>query len=509
MLESLGQAFSNFTNPVFIYVLLGGCLSGLLVGIIPAIGGLVGCTLLLAFIYGVPPEIGMGLLIAFASVTYTGGSITTILLSIPGTPVNAATLIDGFPMTRNGEGGRALGAALTSSGMGGIVGGLLTILAIPLVTPIVMSIKTSEMFLLVLLGLSFLAVLGRGSMVKGLISGMLGLLFSLIGFQAATGNPRFTFGSLYLMDGIDIVPVLLGLFAISELIELYLKGVSRISDTAPVKGFGQILEGVKDVFRHFWLWLRSTVIGYLIGVIPGVGGETAIFVAYGIAKQTSRNRDKFGKGCVEGVIAPEAANNSKESGALLTTLVLGIPGGALMAVILAGLLIVGVTPGPKMVGENLDLTLTLIMIIITSNLIGCLVALLASPWLVKVARIPMNALLPMVLIAVLTGAYVRGESLWNFAVLICLGILGFFMKKFGYSRPALALGFVLGSLAELYLMHAIQLHGRLFFLTPGSLTIIALIIILPLLPYIRKVTAPLYRRLFSKGGEEARGEVRS
>ncbi|MCJ7595285.1 MAG: tripartite tricarboxylate transporter permease, partial [Desulfobacterales bacterium] len=244
MWQGIHQALVNFTNPVLLVMLVIGCVSGLIVGIIPAIGGIVGLTILLAFIYGVPPEIGMSLLLAFASVTYTGGSITAILLSIPGTPVNAATVIDGFPMTQKGEGGRALGAALTSSGMGGVFAGFLALLSIPLVAPIVMNITTAELFLLVLMGLSFLAVLGKGSIIKSLMSGAMGVLFALIGFQATTGTPRFAFGSLYLYDGIDIVPVLLGLFALSELIEAHLKGASAISEGVQLKGFGQVLEGV-------------------------------------------------------------------------------------------------------------------------------------------------------------------------------------------------------------------------------------------------------------------------
>jgi len=497
MWDGICQASQNFANPLLLTMLVVGCLSGLIVGIIPAIGGIVGVTILLAFIYGVPPEIGMTLLVAFGSVTYTGGSITAILLSIPGTPINAATLIDGFPMTQRGEGGRAVGAALTSSGLGGIFAGFLALLSIPLVAPIVMNVTTAELFLLVMLGLSFLAVLGRGSMIKSLMSGAMGVLFALVGFQATTGTPRFTFGSLYLYDGIDIVPVLLGLFALSELIDAHLKGASAISSVMQVQGIGQVREGVKDVFRHFWLWLRSTVIGYFIGLIPGVGGETAIWVAYGMAKQTSKNRAKFGTGCVEGVIAPEAANNAKESGALVTSVVLGIPGAAIMAVILAGLLLVGITPGPKMVTEHLGLTLTLIMIIIASNLLGCVLCLFAAPWLIRISRIPFSILLPLVWVLVLTGAYVRDESLWNFAVLILFGILGFLMKRFDYSRPALALGFVLGTLAELYLIHAVYLHGPFFFLRPASLSIVLIIVLLPLVPYLRRVALYL-GRLFGK-----------
>lgn len=502
MLQALIQALINITSPEVMGIVFLGSISGLIVGIVPAIGGIVGCTLLLAFIYGLRPEMGLGLLIAFASVTYTGGSVSAILVSIPGTPVNAATLVDGYPMTKKGEAGRALGAALTSSGMGGILAGFLTLITIPLVSPIVMNVKTSEMFLLILLGLSFLAVLGRGSMIKGLISGIMGILFALVGFQATTGNPRFTFGTLYLMDGLDIVPVILGLFALSELIDLYLKGAASIGQEGQLRGFRQVCEGVRDVFRHLWLWLRSTIIGYLIGIIPGVGGEVAIWVAYGMAKQTSKNREKFGTGCVEGVIAPESANNAKESGAMLTTLVLGIPGAALMAVILAGLLLAGITPGPKMLTEHLDLTLTLVLILIASNFLACLIALLAAPWLVKVVRVPLSITLPIILMLIFTGAYVRGQSMWNFAVLILFGLLGFFMKRLGYSRPAMALGFVLGSLAELYLMHAVSLHGRLFFLTPGCLSIIGVIVVVPLVPYLRTGLISQVRSLFRRGARK-------
>ncbi len=486
MLEAFGQAIVTFLQPKILIVLFPAILLGIIIGILPGIGGLVGGSLLLPLLFRLPPEMALTILVAFYAVTFTGGSITAVLINIPGTGPNAVTLIDGFPMTQKGEGGRAVGAAVTASMMGGVGSVFLALLTVPLVMPIIMAFKAPELFVLVFLGLVFMAEIISDSPIKGMISGFMGLLISLVGVQGLTGTDRLTFGSSFLLNGLDLVAVATGLFGISELIDMLVKGQSRITQKIETQKMSQVLQGARDVFVHRLLWLRSTVIGYVVGVIPAIGAETAIWVAYAQAKKTSKNPEKFGKGCVEGVIAPESANNAEAPGALLTTMAFGIPGSAFMAILLGGFLLVGVVPGPAMMREHLPLAFILIIGMAVSNIIGGLFCLAAAPYLAKVALVNMDFLFPVVLILIFAGAYISANSMLNVIVAIIFGLLGFIMKRLGYFRPPLLLGFVLGELMEFYLLRSVKLFGPLFFMTPICLVQIAIIIGLFGYPYVKK-----------------------
>ncbi len=493
VLEAFRQALQNFGDIWFLVPMLSGTALGLLFGIIPGVSSLIGVALLLPFIYGMPPEQALPMLVALAAVGFTGGAITAILLNVPG-DVNQATLIDGFPMTQKGEAGRAIGAALASSGLGGIVTVFFALAMVPLVLPMVMAIQSADMVFMVLLGISFIAVLGRGSMVKGLISGGLGLMISMIGLQPMTGAPRFCFGSIYLFDGIPLIPITLGLFALPEMIALAAGGGAIARTGVVIKGMGQVLEGVKDVFRHWILWLRSSMIGFIIGIIPGIGAMTGIFVAYGQAKQTSKHPEKFGTGIVEGVIAPESANNASQAGALLTTLALGIPGSAIMAILLGAFLMVGLTPGPAMLTEHLDLSLSLLMVLIAANLIAALICLLAGPHLAKISFTPARVLVPLVVVLIFAGSFIFQESFNDLIMLLIFTVLGLAMRRFSYSRPALFLGYILGFLFETYLFIALRGAGPLFFMRPISLTLIVIIIVLMCSSPIRRLLEHRFKR---------------
>jgi putative tricarboxylic transport membrane protein len=494
MLEAYGAALATLFQPLNLLVMLGAIVIGLIVGIIPGIGGGTMIVILLPFIFRMPAEVALILLVSLHAVVFTSGGITSILLNIPGESFSAATLLDGFPMTRKGEGGRAIGAAVTSSMAGGILPAFLALAMVPLVMPIIMTLGQPEMAVLVLVGISFLAALTGGSVVKGLISGMVGLLLSFVGYHYVTGVHRFDFGTIFLYDGIELIPLLLGLFGIAEILYLVMSGEAAIAPRTVAKLSG-VAKGIKDVWRHKWLWFRSTIIGYIVGIIPGVGAGVATWVSYGQAKQTSKYPEKFGTGVVEGVIAPEAADNAKEAGSMLTTMALGIPGSAIMALFLAAFLMVGVEPGPTMLVGHLPLALTLLLGISLANIIGGVICLFAAPYLVRVAWVHLDFLFPVILIASLIGVYVATNSPMDFITLLVFGLLGLAMRRYGYSRPALILGFVLGGLFENYSLLSIKLYGPLFFLRPIPLALLVIMIILLNYSNIKRAISGLRGRL--------------
>jgi TctA family transporter len=358
-----------------------------------------------------------------------------------------------------------------------------------------------EMAALVILGLSFLASLTGGSVTKGIISACLGLLISIIGHHSVTGVDRFSFGTTFLYDGINIVPLTLGLFGLAEIFSLVLKGQNTIVQKSTFTKLSGIFDGVKDVWRHKWLWFRSVILGHIIGIIPGIGAEAASWICYGQAKQTSKNPHEFGTGRIEGVIAPEAANNSGEAGGLLTTIALGIPGSTVMTFFLATFLIVGLSPGPKMVVEHLPLVLALFIAIALANISGGIIALFSVRHIAKIASVHIDYLVPSILIIAFAGTYAATTSLPNFVIILVFTCLGFFMKKYGYSRPALILGFVLGGMFENYVLLSLKLYGPGFFNRPISLILLSITVMILMYPLLSKVLTRYRKRMRTSKNE--------
>lgn len=472
MLETVLQGFSQgflelfgFSNVLFLSV---GVLLGIILGVTPGLGALIGISLVLPVIWFMEAGAGILMLIGIHAAVMTAGVVPTILMRIPGAPTNIATLADGYPMAERGEGARALGAALCSSALGGIVSVVLALLMVPLIVPLVLALGSPELTLLMLLGLSFLAALGTGeARIKNMIAGMAGILVSLIGIQDSTGLYRYTFGSAYLYDGVSLLLIALGVFAMAEIIDLSLQGRSTIAsatDTAKVK-MRDIFEGMKDVFRHWGLWFRSSVLGYIVGVIPGIGGTISIFMAYGWGMKTSKHPEKWGKGCVEGVIAPEAANNSSVGGSVLTTLAFGVPGDSVMALIMGAFLIFGVTPGKELLTVNLNLAAMIIIGVALANLLAVLFILPAVSTLTKTTKIHYKYLFCILLVLITASAFTESRNMTDIFVIIPLGIIGVCMKRFGYSLACFILGFILGGLFEHYLWMSLRIFGPFFFLS--------------------------------------------
>lgn len=475
-MESLIAGLASFAHLDFVVWMVAGVIVGLIFGIIPGIGGMTALALFLPFTFVLPPEQSLPFMMAVMSCSNNGGSVTAILVGTPGVPTSAATVLDGFEMTKKGQGGRALGAMLTASAAGGVASVVLALGMVFLVLPMVMAITSADMVFIVLVGLAFIATLARGSMRKSLISAGLGLLISFIGYQPVSGVYRLVFNFSYLIDGVPMIPVALGVFAMPGLIALAARGGSIATMGNVVTRMSDVWQGAKDVLRHWWLWLRSMVIGYIIGVIPGIGAEVAIWVCYGQAKQSSKYPEKFGTGVVEGVIAPESAGNGKEGGATLTTFALGLPGSAVMALILGGLMMAGIQPGPAMINEHMPLTFSLLLVVAAANLVATGLLLVAAPHVARIANIPSRFLAPLLLTTMVFGTYVSRGEILDIVTLLVFGALGIVMSKMGYNLPVMFIGYVLGPMFEHYLFMSLRMAGPLFFLRPISLVLIFLFI---------------------------------
>ncbi|WP_238381055.1 tripartite tricarboxylate transporter permease [Alkalilacustris brevis] len=471
-----------------------GTLLGLMVGVIPGIGGLVGLSLLLPFTFAMDPFTALAFLVGVSAVTTTSDTIPAVLFGVPGTTGSAATVLDGHPMARQGQASRALGAAFSASVIGGLFGALILAVSVPVIRPFILSVSTPVMLTICLLGLTLVVTLSKGAMVKGLIAAAVGLLLATIGDEAQTGTMRWTFGTFYLWDGLSLVAVALGLFAVPEMLDL---GASKrkIARDDVQTDFRQQFEGVRDTLRNWWLVLRCSSIGTLLGSIPGVGANVIDWVAYGFAAQVTKNSSEtFGKGDVRGVIASESSNNAKEGGSLVPTLAFGVPGSATMAILLGAFLIHGISPGPDMLGPRLDVTFTLIWTVALANILGAGLCLLLAGQFAKLALIRGGILVPLIFSVMTIGAYQASRSLGDLAVLLIFGIIGWMMKRLDWPRAPLILAFVLGALIENYLFISVLRYEFAWVTMPVPATLLTVMALMLLTPMIKWAYASLTKR---------------
>lgn len=471
-MDVLFQSLVGLLEPSHLIMLLSGVLLGLSIGILPGLGGIVGMTILLPVIYGMETHSAFALLIGMVAVIPTSDTFPSVMMGIPGSSASQATIMDGYPLARKGEAARALGAAFTSSLFGGLFGALVLMLIIPVARPVVLAFGSPELFMLALLGMSMVGVLSGDRPVRGILAAGIGLTLGALGDAPAVPVYRYTFGIEYLLDGIPLVIVGLGLFAFPEIIDLLIKG-RAISESAEL-GRGW-LDGVKDAIRHKFIVLRCSLIGVVIGFLPGLGGSVVDWIAYGHIIQTSKDRENFGRGDIRGVIAPESANNAKEGGGLIPTFLFGIPGSGSMAVFLGGILILGIQPGPVMLTENIDLVYTAIWSLALANVFGAGLSILLSKPITRLTVVPFNYLAPFILLVITFAAYQATQSWGDLIALLAMGILGWLMKQYGWPRPAALIGFVLAENLESYLFISVQRYGFDWFARPGVI-VIAIII---------------------------------
>lgn len=496
MFESILTGILNFTDPAIWVWIAGGTLLGLTLGLIPGVGSLIGMALFLPFTFKLDPLQAMPFLAALSAVGFTGGSITAVLLGVPGDAANVVTTFDGYPMTKKGQGARAVGAALTSSLIGGVLAVGFALIMMFAIMPIVMNITSREMVFIILIGLSFICLLGKGNRMRSLISGCVGMILSCVGLVSVTGEPRFTFDLPALFEGLSLIPVTLGLFAVPPMVELAMQGGNSTIAQGKVERITirDTLVGVRDVLRHKFLCLKCAIIGYFFGVVPGVGASAAIFISYGHARAVSQNGKNFGNGEVEGVIAPESCNNAKESGSWLTTLALGVPGSATGAMGLGALLMLGIMPGPAMLTEKLDLTTTMLLAVALANVVGFIFCFPVVSHLASIAKVPSRILVPLVLVLIVTGTYSFRCMTEDLIILLIFSVLGILVKYFTYDAGSLLLGFLLGSVFESYLFISLQSEGWTFFMHPIPLFLIGCLVAF--------LSWPVIKRLFGKGEVE-------
>jgi len=447
-----------FEWPAIGYLMLG-VLLGLWLGAVPGLGGIIGLVLLLPFTYNMEPVPAFALLLGMFAVTSTSDTIASVLLGVPGTAASQATVLDGHPLAQQGHAGRALGAAFTVSAFGGVFGAIVLALSLPLILPAIVAFQSPEFFMLSLLALVMVGSISGRSIFKGLAVAALGVLLATVGYAQAAAVPRYYLGSNYLLDGIPLVPIVLGLFALPEIMELALRNrsIARVSGDS-VEG-GDILDGVKDAFRHWWLAVRCSVIGTYVGILPGMGAAIVDWVAYSHAVQTAKDRSRFGKGDIRGVIAPEAANNATRGGSLLPAVAFGIPGSAGTAILMGALIIQGLRPGPEMLTNQLDLTFSMVWSIAIANVAVTLILLALSRQVAKISFVPGHLIVPGVILFVLMGAWLETANMGDWIALIVMGVVGYLMKRANWPRPPLVLAFILGPIMEDSFLITLRAYG--------------------------------------------------
>ena len=489
MATAAGKAFFILMEPTRLMYLAAGCVMGLVLGIVPGIGGLAGTAMLLPFTFNMDPYAAFALLLGLGSTTATGDPIPAVLFGVPGGAASAATVLDGFPMAKKGEAGRALSACYMASMMGGIFGACLLAISIPILRPVMLFLGSPELLAFAVLGISMVAVLSGNAPLRGIAAGCFGIMTAMIGTDPQSGTLRWTFDSLYLWDGLPLLPLLLGIFALPELCDLLITRTAISTKGGLDNIYKGQWQGMKDCFTHWWLIVRCSWIGGGIGSIPGISASVVDWLAYGHALKTEKGAAlTFGKGDVRGVIASESANNAKEGGALVPTIAFGVPGSASMAILLGAFLIHGLVPGPDMLHKNLDITYSMVWSVALANILGAGMCYAFSPQFARIATLRFSLILPAVLGIVYIGAFESTRQWGDLYALLFFGLIGWVMKQTKWPRPPLILGAVLGDTIERYMFISVERYGLSWFARPvvAILFIIAIVgLIRPLLQDVR------------------------
>ena len=454
MLDALQAMASVVLDPYLVALIFATTVLGVIIGVLPGLGATTGAALLLPFTLTMPPVHAIAVLATiYVSATFAG-SITAILINTPGTSAAAATTFDGYPLAQRGEAGRALGVAVVSSTVGGVFSVIVLCVAAPLLARVAYQFRPPEYFALTLFGLSMLASISAGGAVKNLIGGVFGVWLATIGAERATGIERFMFGNYELYEGLAFVPVFIGLFAMSELF-VQSRLVNKVADTVAMKA---VQLPTREDYKRIWKTiLRSCGIGTFIGVLPAEGATVASMIGYAEARRWSKNKEEFGKGAIEGIAGAEAANNAATGGAMVPTMVLGIPGSGTTAVILVGLMVHGLRPGPYLFTEQVDKVYQIFGAMLLANLMFMAMGLYAARIFARISLIPTPILWPIVFALSVIGAYALSASLLDVWIVLIFGVIGFFARRHGFAVAPIAVGLILGEMVETNLQNSLKM----------------------------------------------------
>ncbi|MFS0862006.1 tripartite tricarboxylate transporter permease [Fredinandcohnia sp. 179-A 10B2 NHS] len=477
---------SNVFVPEVIMMLLIGTLAGVIIGALPGLTATMGVAVMTPLTFGMSAEMSFALLLGVFSGGVYGGSMTAVLANIPGTPSSMMTALDGYPLGQKGEAGKAIGMATIASFIGGLISAVILSIFAPSIARVALNFSAQEYFAVALFGLGIIAFISNGSMIKGLLSGCLGLLIATVGMDPMTGFERFTAGSADLLSGVELLPVLIGIFGLGEILIVAFSSLNGVKTT---KQIGKIIPSKEEIKENTPTIFRGSIIGSFIGAIPAAGGTIAGIIAYGFEKRISRNPEKFGTGYLKGVSAPESANNATTGGAMIPMLTLGIPGDAITAILIGALVLHGLQPGPLLFQNNPDIVSMIFILLLLSNFAFLAIGLLGARVVSKVMTTPMGILLPTILILCAVGTYSIRNSFFDLGVLIVFGIVGFLFNKADIPAAPLVLGLILGPLVEQNLRRSLVLSEGdflTFFTRPISATFLVLTILVLVFPLLTK-----------------------
>lgn len=500
MLTHFVDAAGVLLDPVIVAAIAFGTVLGLIFGALPGLTATMGIALLLPLTFGMDPVAGMGMLLGVYCGAISAGAIPATLLNIPGTPSSVATTLDAYPMARNGEPGRALGLCVVASLIGGLISVAILASMAPLIADVALRFSAVEYFALGLFGLTIIASVSDG-FVKGLIAGLIGILISLIGIDSLTGVVRLTAGIPELIGGVEFMPALIGLFALSQII-------ADMTTRDPMAGAGERVRvhnaypRIRETLAKWKIWSSSSLIGALVGAIPGAGGSIASFLAYDTAKRISKTPEKFRQGHDEGVIATESANNGMTGGALIPMMTLGIPGDAAAAILMGGLLIHGLQPGPMLFQDHAQIAYGIIVAFLLANLFMFAFQSFGIKLFVRVLQIPRSFLMPFILVMCVLGGYAVSGSLSSAWILLFFGVFGYFLNRHGFSVAPVVLGMILGYMVESNFRRGMTMHDgdwTVFLTRPISACFLALALLSIALPLYRHYRHLQRLRRFGRG----------
>jgi putative tricarboxylic transport membrane protein len=489
---ALWDALRHVVSGPSLLASFAGVVLGLVVGALPGLTISLGMVLVLPLTFGLGPIPAMSLMLGLFAAGMTGGSYSAILINIPGTPSASATVIDGYQMALAGEAGKALGVSVIASVYGGIFSLLCLVLSAPLIARAALQFGAPEQFALLTLGLTLIAAFAGQSFVKGLISGVLGLLLTTVGQDPMVGTNRFTFGRIELQAGLHFIPALIGLFAVPQVIAGLREGAATVIPRFTA-GLTSLLPSWRELTGLHRSMATGSAIGTVVGAIPGTGGPIAVFLAYDVARRTSRTPGAFGRGSAEGVAAPEAANNGVTGGALIPMLTLGIPGDPITAILLGVLIVQGLAPGPLLFKEHPGFVYAVFWALLLANLMTLVVALASVRAIVQVLRVPRSALIPAIAVLCVLGAYGIRNTFFDSAVMLAFGAAGWLLDRHGFPVVPVIIGLVLGGELEEQFRLSLTLSGgdaTIFLRQPIAAGFLLLTAVALLAPAVRHLVAP-------------------